>query len=285
MSKRQYRSIWISDTHLCSRDSRADYLLSFLKHTKSENLFLVGDIIDVWQLKRRWFWPQPVNNVLQKILSRAKKGTKVTYIPGNHDEALRDFVGAQFGDVRIMMEDIHVTADGKKFLILHGDVFDAAVQHNRWLAVLGDAAYGWLIYLNGVFNFFRRQFNLPYWSLSGYIKGRVKNAVSYINSFEDCVVHYARKQKVDGVICGHIHQPAIKQLPGMIYMNTGDWIENCTALVEHHDGRIEMLNWIKDWPEIARLGEQVEEDEEDKVPVADSALGALSQPAVLEYTL
>src|ERR1700712_4248511 len=145
MSKRLYRSIFISDTHLCSRDCRADYLLSFLKHTKAEHLYLVGDIIDVWQLKRRWFWPTPVNNVIQKILSRAKKGTQVTYIPGNHDECLRDFVGAKFGDVSIKMDAIHTTVDGRRFLVMHGDVFDTAVQHSRWLALLGDAAYGWLI--------------------------------------------------------------------------------------------------------------------------------------------
>jgi len=210
MSKRHYRTIWISDTHLCSRDARADYLLSFLKNTKAEHLYLVGDIIDVWQLKRRWFWPQPVNNVIQKVLSRAKKGTRVTYIPGNHDEGLREFAGAKFGDVSIVMDAIHTTADGKRFLVMHGDVFDAAVQHNRWLAWLGDAAYGWLIYANGVFNFARRMMNKPYWSLSGYIKGRVKNAVSIINRFEEVVVGYAHKQGVDGVICGHIHQPAIK---------------------------------------------------------------------------
>jgi len=265
MSKRHFRTIWISDTHLCSRDCRADYLLSFLKHTKAEHLYLVGDIIDVWQLKRRWFWPQPINNVIQKVLSRAKKGTQVTYIPGNHDECLRDFVGAKFGDVSLKMDAIHTTADGKRYLVLHGDVFDAAVQHNRWLAVLGDAAYGWLIYFNGMLNFIRRLLNLPYWSLSGYIKGRVKNAVSYINKFEEVVVGYARQQNVDGVICGHIHQPAMKTIAGLHYCNTGDWIENCTALVEHADGRIELLNWLKDWPEIAI--QAATEDEEDDVMI------------------
>ncbi len=224
MEKQRYRTIWISDTHLCSRDCRADYLLSFLKHTKAEQLYLVGDIIDVWQLKRRWFWPQPINNVIQKILSRAKKGTKVTYIPGNHDECLRDFAGAKFGDVSLEMDAVHTTADGKRFLVIHGDLFDTAVQHNRWLAVLGDAAYGWLIYLNGVLNFFRRLLNLPYWSLSGYIKGRVKNAVSYINSFEDVVVHYARSKGVDGVIPAgtFINAEAIEtQLPGDAVLQHG----------------------------------------------------------------
>lgn len=261
MSKQTYRTIFISDVHLCSRDCRADYLLSFLKNTKSEQLYLVGDIIDVWQLKRRWFWPQQTNNVIQKVLRLAKKGTKVTYIPGNHDECLRDFVGAQFGDLQLLLEDIHVTADGKKLLVIHGDMFDAAVQHNRWLAIVGDAAYGWLIYLNTMLNFFRRIFKLPYWSLSGYIKGRVKNAVSYINSFEDVVVRYAKTRHVDGVICGHIHQPVIKDIHGMAYYNTGDWIENCTALVEHADGRMELLNWAKDWPEIA-INQTLEEEEE-----------------------
>ena len=164
------------------------------------------------------------------------------------------------------MDAIHTTADGKRFLVMHGDVFDVAVQHNRWLALLGDAAYGWLIYFNGVLNFFRRLLNLPYWSLSGYIKGRVKNAVSYINSFQDVVVHYAKMQGVDGVICGHIHQPVVKTISGILYCNTGDWIENCTALVEHAaDGRLELINWLKDWPDIALQGPIEDDADEEKL--------------------
>jgi UDP-2,3-diacylglucosamine pyrophosphatase LpxH len=263
MSKKHYRSIFISDTHLCSRDCRSDYLLSFLKHHKAEYLYLVGDIIDVWQLRRRWYWPQAINNVFQKILSRAKKGTTVTYIPGNHDECLRPFVGNTFGDVRLINEAIHTTADGKRLLVLHGDVFDAAVQHNRWLALVGDHAYTWLIRANGIFNFFRRRLNLPYWSLSGYVKGKVKNAISYISKFEDVVIGYARKESVDGVICGHIHQPKIREIDGFTYYNTGDWIENCTALVEHDDGRFELIHWIDAWPAVAQEHDEEEEEKEN----------------------
>ena len=251
MEKTHYRSIWISDTHLCSRDCRVDYLFSFLKNNKSEYLYLVGDFIDVWQLKRRWHWPQSFNNIIQKILSKAKKGTKVVYIPGNHDEALREFAGAHFGGVQIALQAIHETATGKRMLILHGDEFDTIVQHNRWLALLGDAAYGYLIWVNRFVNFIRKMIGMPYWSLSGYVKGRVKNAVRYIGSFEDAVVRYARQHNVDGVICGHIHQPALKELHGLQYCNTGDWIENCTALVEHADGRLALINWMKEWPELA----------------------------------
>lgn len=265
MEKAYYRAIWISDTHLCSRDCRVDYLLSFLKNNKSAYLYLVGDIIDVWQLKRRWHWPQTFNNVIQKILSKAKKGTQVVYIPGNHDEALREFCGAQFGGVQIARQALHETAEGKRILILHGDEFDSVVQHNRWLALLGDAAYGYLIYLNRMLNAGRRIFGMPYWSLSGYVKGRVKNAVNYICSFEEAVVHYAKQQKVDGVICGHIHQPAIKNLQGIQYYNTGDWIENCTALVEQEDGQICLINWMKQWPDLAKIANTEEEEPSDLV--------------------
>ena len=264
-----YRSIWISDVHLASRDCRADYLLSFLKHNKSDYLYLVGDFIDVWQLKRRWYWPQALNNVIQKVLARAKKGAKVIYIPGNHDECLRDFSGAQFGGVQISKQAIHVTADGRRFLVLHGDEFDAIVQHNRWMALLGDAAYGYLIWVNCMFNYMRRKLNMPYWSLSGYIKGRVKNAVRFVGAYEDAVVHFARKHNVDGVICGHIHQPAMKPLHGIEYCNTGDWIENCTALVEHHDGRMALVHWAKEWPDMTvGVASEVADDEDALEPEA-----------------
>ena len=247
-----------------SQDCRTDYLLSFLKHNKSEYLYLVGDFIDLWQLKRRWHWPQMFNNLIQKVLSKAKKGAKVIYIPGNHDEGLRSFVGAKFGGIQIAMQAIHETADGRRMLVLHGDEFDAVVQHNRWLAILGDAAYGYLITLNRMVNFVRRQFGMPYWSLSGYIKGRVKNAVRFITSFEEAVVHYAKKQQVAGVICGHIHQPTIKMLNGIQYCNTGDWIENCTAMVEHMDGRLELIHWMQTCPELAPhdFGQPDADDEE-----------------------
>lgn len=251
MSKVQYRSIWISDAHLCSRDCRADYLLSFLRCNKSRYLYIIGDFIDAWQMKRRWYWPQIMNNVIQKVFSKAKKGTQVIYIPGNHDEGLREFAGVHFGNIQVVRDTIHETADGKRMLVLHGDEFDAIVQHRKWLAVLGDAAYGHLIWLNRIVNAVRKLFGMPYWSLSGYIKVRVKNAVSYVGSFEAAAVRRAREAAADGVICGHIHQPALKQVDGLCYANAGDWIENCTALVEHLDGRLAIVNWVKDWPDIA----------------------------------
>jgi UDP-2,3-diacylglucosamine pyrophosphatase LpxH len=278
VSKRQFRSIWISDVHLCSRDCRADYLLNFLKYNKAEHLYLVGDFIDVWQLKRRWYWPQTLNNVIQKVLSCTKKGTQVTYIPGNHDECLREFAGAQFGGVRIEKQAIHVTADGKRYLIVHGDEFDAVVQHNRWIALLGDAAYGYLIGFNNIFNWFRKHLGMRYWSLSGYIKARVKNAVQFVGCYEEAVVRFAKTHHVDGVICGHIHHPAIKELHGIQYCNTGDWIENCTALVEDFDGKISLVHWAKEWPD---LYVDMESDDEETVltdvPDFDEVLSARIQ--------
>lgn len=261
MERTRYRSVWISDTHLCSRDCRVELLLSFLKHTRCDNLYLVGDIIDVWQLKRKWYWPQAFNNVIQKILARAKKGTNVVFIPGNHDEFFREFVGQHFGGVAIMQRTIHQTADGRRFLVMHGDEFDTVVQCNKWLAVLGSAAYDHLVTLNRGLNAARRLLGMPYWSMAAYVKGRVKNAVKYICRFEDAVVHEGRKAGVDGVICGHIHQPVVKTIGGIQYCNTGDWVENCTALVEHDDGRLELLNW----PSIATL------IEDDSVDVDDHA--------------
>jgi UDP-2,3-diacylglucosamine pyrophosphatase LpxH len=246
MPKVHYRSVWISDTHLCSRDCRAADLLGFLKHVKCENLYLVGDFVDVWQLKRRWFWPQEFNNVIHRILSKAKKGANVVYIPGNHDEAFRAFCGQQLGGVRIERECLHTTADGRTYLVLHGDEFDCVVQNNKWLAVLGSAAYDYLIYVNRVLNFARRRLDLPYWSLAHYIKTRVKNAVSYIGAFEDAVAHAGQKARVDGVICGHIHLPQMRSIGGLHYINTGDWVENCTALVEHADGRLELIYWLSE---------------------------------------
>jgi UDP-2,3-diacylglucosamine pyrophosphatase LpxH len=247
MSKTYYRSVWISDTHLCSRDCRVEYLLSFLKSVKCEYLYLVGDFIDVWQLKRRWYWPQAFNNVVHKVLAKSKKGAKVTYIPGNHDEFFRNFIGYQFGGVQIRDKAIHVTADGRRMLILHGDEFDMVVQYNKWLALIGSAAYDYLVTMNRVLNLGRRKLNMPYWSLSAAIKRKVKNAVTYIGKYEAAMVHEARKENVDGIICGHIHQPAVKQIDGLLYCNTGDWVENCTALVEDEDGKLSIIHWLDDW--------------------------------------
>ena len=218
-------------------------LHDFLHSIKPETLYLVGDIIDGWRLKRGWYWPPRHNDIIRRVLKLANKGTRVVYIPGNHDEALRDYTGLAFGGVEVMQEAIHVTADGKRLLVLHGDEFDGVVLYARWLAFLGDVGYSVLLRMNVWFNALRRQFGLPYWSLSAYIKHRVKNAVAFISRFEEVVAHAARERGVDGVICGHIHSAEIRDFDGVLYMNDGDWVESCTALVEHFDGRIEILDW------------------------------------------
>ena len=241
--KLKFRTVWISDTHLGTSGCNAELLHDFLHSIKPETLYLVGDIIDGWRLKRGWYWPPRHNDIIRRVLKLANKGTRVVYIPGNHDEALRDYAGLAFGGVEVMSEAIHVTADGKRLLVLHGDEFDGVVLYARWLAFLGDAGYSVLLRMNVTFNAVRRRFGLPYWSLSAYIKHRVKNAVAFISRFEEVVAHAARERGVDGVICGHIHSAEIRDFDGITYMNDGDWVESCTALVEHADGRIEILDW------------------------------------------
>lgn len=241
--KRLYRSVWISDVHLCTRDVQVDMLYNFLDSIKVDYLYLVGDIIDVWSLQKKWFWPNQYNEIIHKLLKRSRKGARVFYIPGNHDEMFRNFVGYRFGEVTIVSRIFHKTADGRRFLVMHGDEFDAAVRY-KWLPRLGAWAYHYLTFINRMFNLVRRWMGKPYWSLSGAVKRKVKSAVRFVSKFEDVMVEQAREHKVDGVICGHIHQPVLRELDGgLLYCNTGDWIENCTALVEHHDGRLELLWW------------------------------------------
>jgi UDP-2,3-diacylglucosamine pyrophosphatase LpxH len=244
----RYRTIWISDIHLGSRGCKAEFLLDFLKYTEAETIFLVGDIVDGWRLKRSWYWPQAHNDVVQKLLRKARKGTKVIYIPGNHDEMLKDYTEMQFGGVDVVPEFVHETADGKKFLITHGDDFDAVVRHAKWIALLGDWAYNALIELNNHFNWVRRKLGLSYWSLSAYIKHKVKNAVEYISRFEVAVADEVRRRGLDGAICGHIHHAEIRDIDGIIYCNDGDWVESCTALVEHSNGRLKLLRWTEIQP-------------------------------------
>jgi UDP-2,3-diacylglucosamine pyrophosphatase LpxH len=241
----RYRAIWISDIHLGTRACKAEYLLDFLRHTDSEYLYLVGDIVDCWRLRRSWFWPQSHNDVVQKILRKARKGTKVIYVPGNHDEALRDYVEMTFGGIQVSMEAIHVTANGRQLLILHGDDFDGVVRYAKWLAILGDHSYEAMIAVNHWFNLLRRRLGYPYWSLSAYLKHRVKNAVEFISNFEAAVAEEAERRQVDGVVCGHIHRAEIRQIGSVLYCNDGDWVESCTALVEHRDGRLEILDWAQ----------------------------------------
>ena len=239
----RYRTIWISDIHLGTRGCKADFLLDFLKHTESDYLYLVGDIIDCWRLRRSWYWHQAHNDVVQKLLRKARKGTKVFYVPGTHDEWLRDYVDLQLGGVWLVEEAIHVTADGRRFLVMHGDKFDGIVKYARWLAILGDHAYTLLLAVNHWYNLWRRRFGYPYWSLSAYLKRRVKDAVSYIDDFEVALAEEARRRGVDGVVCGHIHKAEIRRFGPVLYCNDGDWVESCTALVEHGDGRLEILDW------------------------------------------
>lgn len=241
----RYRTIWISDIHLGTRGCKADLLLEFLKYTEADTLYLVGDIIDGWRLKRSWYWNQSHNDVVQKLLRKARKGTKVVYVPGNHDEALRDYTELQFGGVSVEMEAIHQTADGKRLLVTHGDHFDGIVTYAKWLAYLGDMAYGLALNLNTWFNHLRRKMGLPYWSLSAYLKHKVKNAVEFISDYERAIAEEARRRHVDGVVCGHIHHAEIREIDGILYCNDGDWVESCTALVEHFDGRLEILRWAE----------------------------------------
>jgi UDP-2,3-diacylglucosamine pyrophosphatase LpxH len=239
-----FRTIWISDIHLGTTGCQAELLLEFLKHTESKNLFLVGDIIDGWQLARRWYWHRHHNDVVQKILRKARKGTRVVYVAGNHDEFARHFLGLAFGDIDIVDEVIHTTAAGKRLLVLHGDQFDAVVQSAKWLAHLGDVLYGISIELNRMLNRVRSRFGLRYWSLSQYLKHKVKNAVSYINAFEEAVACEARRRQLDGVVCGHIHRPEIREIDGITYCNDGDWVESLSALVETHEGELRLLTWL-----------------------------------------
>lgn len=239
----QFRSIWISDLHLGTPGCQAVMLLDFLRHTDSLFLYLVGDIVDGWQLQRRWYWHQSHNDVVQKILRKARKGTQVTYIPGNHDESARHFLDLAFGGIQIRQEAIHVTAQGKKLLVIHGDLFDGVVQCARWLAFLGDRLYAFTLRLNRWFNLARARLGLPYWSLAQYLKHRVKNAVSYITDFEHALAEEAKRRGLDGIVCGHIHRAEIRMIDEVIYCNDGDWVESLTALVETHAGELRIVTW------------------------------------------
>ena len=242
-----YRTIWISDVHLGTRGCQAEFLLDFLRYNDAETIYLVGDIFDGWRMRRSWYWAQSHNDVIQKLLRKARKGTRVVYIPGNHDECLRDYSSAALvlGGVTLEDEAIHVTADGKKLLVIHGDMFDGVVKHARWLAMMGDWAYDMMLGLNVVFNAVRRRLGFGYWSLSAFLKKKVKNAVEFIGNYERALVDVARKRGVDGIVCGHIHTPEIREIDGMLYCNDGDWVESCSALVEHFDGRLEIIRWMQ----------------------------------------
>jgi UDP-2,3-diacylglucosamine pyrophosphatase LpxH len=220
-------------------------LLDFLKSYSSEHVFLLGDIVDLWSMSRgAVHWSEAQNTFVQKMLRRARHGEKVIFIPGNHDEALREYVGAIFGNILVEHEHIHTAADGRRYLLLHGDEFDQVTRHHRWIAVLGDKAYDLLVSINHYLSWLRRTLKRPgYWSLAGYAKRKVKTAVSFIFNFEDAVIRHARAQGVDGAICGHIHWPTMKVVDGMQYLNCGDWVDSCTAIVEHLNGQMELITW------------------------------------------
>lgn len=244
--KRKFRSVWISDIHLGTRGCNAELLLDFLRAIECDTLYLVGDIVDGWRLRKGWYWPDSHNEVVRRILKLAHRGTRVVLIAGNHDEMLRPYAGMSFGGVEIALDAIHTTADGRRLLITHGDEFDSVVLYARWLAFLGDQAYTLLLRLNVVLNRIRRRLDLPYWSLSSYLKKRVKNAVQFIGAFEEAVAHAARDRHVDGVVCGHIHSAEIRQIGDITYHNDGDWVESCTALVEDRVGTISILDWAEE---------------------------------------
>ena len=241
---RRYRTIWISDFHLGTKECKAEFLLDFLRHNESETLYLVGDVFDGWAMARTWHWNQSHNDVIQKLLRKARKGTKVIYLPGNHDEFAREYLGLSFGRIDVEQEIIHVTADGRKLLVFHGDEFDGVVHHARWLSVLGSHVYRILMRINRGLNWMRRVLGLPYWSLSAYMKHQTKRAVQFMADFESTMVRVAASKNADGVVCGHVHYPEIRMVDDYLYANCGDWVESCSALVEHFDGRLELVRWV-----------------------------------------
>ena len=241
--KAPYRTIWISDLHLGTPGCKADYLLDFLRENESETLYLVGDIVDAWRLKKSWYWPQSHNDVVQKLMRKARKGTRVVYIPGNHDEPLRDYLDHNFGGIEVQDEVIHQLADGRRLLVIHGDLFDGVIRHAKWLAYLGDSAYTMILAFNHWFNHLLSRLGFPYWSLSQYLKFKVKNAVSFISDFEHALASEARRRGVDGVVCGHIHKAEVRDIDGILYCNDGDWVESLTALVETHAGELRVIQW------------------------------------------
>lgn len=241
--KARFRAVFVSDVHLGTAGCQAAALLDFLKHHPSETLYLVGDIIDGWQLRRKWFWPQTHNDVVQKVLRRARKGCRVVLVPGNHDEFARQFHSHHFGGIEVLNEAVHTTASGQRLWVVHGDLFDGVVQYAKWLAYVGDYLYEVLLRVNRHFNSWRARMGLPYWSLSQYLKHKVKQAVNFVSDFESAVAREARDRGFDGVVCGHIHRAEMRHIDGILYCNDGDWVESLSALVEHMDGRLELVFW------------------------------------------
>jgi len=273
MTSLHFRSIFISDVHLGTRDCRADFLVDFLESTESEYLYLVGDIVDLWAMRRSVHWPPSHTRVLQLIFEKAAKGCRVVYIPGNHDELMRDFVGTGINGVKILRDAEHRTNDGRRFFVSHGDEFDTFVRHNGLLRVVGDGIYPFLLMLNRGFNGLRRRFGHPYWSLASFIKSKVGNARRYMDKYETAVARSAASQDYDGHICGHIHKAGIVSRDGILYCNDGDWVEHCTALVEDAEGRLNLLHWA-DSKQIGQVGEGLAVE---AAPIPLTALGVRHQ--------
>jgi len=253
----RFRAVFISDIHLGTRGCRADFLLDFLRRTDCETLYLVGDVVDGWRLRKSWYWTPEFDEVLREILALARRGVEVVYIPGNHDEMFREWLGLEIAGIRLAREAVHDAADGRRFLVIHGDEFDGVIRYAKFLAFLGDWAYDWAVYLNRHFNVARRRLGYPYWSLSQWLKRQVKGAVKAIDRFETALATEAKRRGLDGVICGHIHHAEMRTVQGVLYMNDGDWVESCTALVEHTNGQFELLDWSREnrlsyWPTAPR---------------------------------
>jgi UDP-2,3-diacylglucosamine pyrophosphatase LpxH len=246
MPQVHYRTIFLSDIHLGSKGCNAEQLLDFLKHTESEYLILVGDIIDFWALKRSSFWPTTHNTVVQKILKKAKHGTKVIFIHGNHDMALSDYIGISFGDITIHKQYVHHLITNESILCVHGDDFDVITRYHKWVAVLGDIGYDLLLWINRHYNKIRSTLGLNYWSLSSFIKHQVKGAINFIGDYENCLIQEANHQQVDGIICGHIHSLELRKSVNIIYGNCSDWVETCGGLVEHNDGTLQSFMWTSE---------------------------------------
>ena len=241
----RYRTVWISDTHLGLKEARTDFLYDFLSTIECDTLYLVGDIIDGWKMKSGGFrWPEINNDIIKLVLSKARNGTTVIYVPGNHDEMFRDYADAEVNNIQLRERATHTTADGRKLLVMHGDEFDSVVMHNTWIAKMGSDLYDFTLMLNRWFNLVRRKLGMRYWSLSAYLKGRVKEAVKYIGNFEEAVVREAREHGYDGIVCGHIHHATITEYDDIEYINCGDWVESCTAIAEHESGELELLQWV-----------------------------------------
>jgi len=272
------RSIFLSDIHLGTRACQAQCLLEFLREYDSEYLFLVGDIVDFWAMKRGVYWSTRHNTVVQKILKRARHDTRVVFIPGNHDEALREHVGVSFGHIQLLHDHVHTAADGRRYLLTHGDDFDQVTKYHRWAAVLGDKAYAFAVRLNAMVSWVRRRLGIAgYWSLAGYAKRKVKSAVSFIFDFEESVARYVKERGVEGVICGHIHAAAIKEVGGIRYINCGDWVDSCTAILEYQDGHMELLEWGVGPRQVG--GEEARRVEPSREPGATEPLRAPTDPS------